>query len=52
MKIRLLPKFIISLGVIGLVMTVAVSLFSYATSKSYLENMYAERVMTNWNKSG
>ena len=49
MKIRLLPKFIISLGVIGLVMTVAVSLFSYATSKSYLENMYAERVMTNSN---
>lgn len=30
-------------------MTVAVSLFSYATSKSYLENMYAERVMTNSN---
>lgn len=49
MKLRLLPKFIISLGVIGLVMTVAVSLFSYATSKSYLENMYAERVMTNSN---
>lgn len=49
MKIRLLPNFIISLGVIGLVMTVAVSLFSYATSKSYLENMYAERVMTNSN---
>lgn len=49
MKIRLLPKFIISLGVIGLVMTVAISLFSYATSKSYLENMYAERVMTNSN---
>lgn len=49
MKLRLLPKFIISLGVISLVMTVAVSLFSYATSKSYLENMYAERVMTNSN---
>lgn len=49
MKLRLLPKFIISLGVIGLVMTVAISLFSYATSKSYLENMYSERVMTNSN---
>ena len=49
MKIKLLPKFIISLGIVGLVLTVAISLFSYATSKSYLEEMYAERVMTNSN---
>ena len=49
MKLKLLPKFIISLGVVGLVLTIAISLFSYATSKSYLEEMYAERVMTNSN---
>ena len=49
MKVKLLPKFIISLGVVGLVLTIAVSLFSYATSKSYLEQMYAERVMINSN---
>jgi len=49
MKLKLLPKFIISLGVVGLVLTIAVSLFGYATSKSYLENMYAERVMINSN---
>ena len=49
MKLKLLPKFIISLGIVGLVLTIAVSLFSYATSKSYLEDMYADRVMTNSN---
>ena len=49
LKLKLLPKFIISLGIVGLVLTVAISLFSYATSKSYLEEMYAERVMTNSN---
>ncbi len=49
LKLKLLPKFIISLGVVGLVLTIAVSLFSYATSKSYLEDMYAERVMINSN---
>lgn len=47
MKLKLLPKFIISLGIVGLVLTVAVSLFSYGTSKSYLEQMYAERVTVN-----
>ena len=49
MKLKLLPKFMISLGVVGLVLTIAVSLFSYANSKSYLEDMYAERVMINSN---
>ena len=49
MKFKLLPKFIISLGIVGLILTIATSLFSYATSKSYLEEMYAERVMTNCN---
>lgn len=49
MKLKLLPKFIISLGMVGVILTVAVSLFSYATSKTYLENMYAERVIINSN---
>lgn len=49
MKLKLLPKFIISLGVVGLVLTIVISLFSYGTTKSYLEEMYAERVMTNSN---
>ena len=49
MKIKLLPKFIISLGIVGLILTIATSLFSYATSKSYLGKMYANRVMTNCN---
>lgn len=31
MKIKLLPKFIISLGIVGLILTIATSLFSYAT---------------------
>ena len=49
MKIKLLPKFIISLGILGIVITVAVSIFSYATTKSYLNQLYAERIMTNSN---
>ncbi len=49
MKIKLLPKFILSLCIVGLVLTLAVSLFAYLTSKSYLEDIFAERVMTNSN---
>ncbi len=49
MKIRLLPKFIISLGVMGVILTIAISLFSYESSKDSLEDMYAQRVMTNCN---
>ena len=49
MKMKLLPKFIISLGIVGLILTIATSLFSYATSKSYIEEMCANRVMTNCN---
>lgn len=47
MKIKLLSKFILSLCVVGLLLTFSVSLFSYITSKSYLQNLFAERVMTN-----
>ncbi len=49
MKLKLLPKFIISLCIVGLVLTVSTSLFSYLTSKSYLEELFSERVMTNSN---
>jgi len=49
MKLKLLPKFILSLCIVALVLTIAVSLFGYGTSKDYLEEMYAERVMTNSN---
>ncbi|MCR5088533.1 MAG: SpoIIE family protein phosphatase [Oscillospiraceae bacterium] len=47
MKLKLLPKFIISLAVLAIVLTVVISLFSYNTSKAYLEDMYAQRVMVN-----
>lgn len=45
MKIKLLPKFIVSLIILGVVLTFSISLFSYYSSKDYFENMYAERVM-------
>ena len=45
MKLKLLPKFIISLGIMGIVLTVTISISSYQTSKTYLEDMYATRVI-------
>jgi len=47
MKMKLMPKFIISLTVLALLLTVVISLFSYQTSKNYLEDMYAQRVTVN-----
>ena len=47
MKIKLMPKFIVSLLILAVVLAVAISLFSYYTSKTYLEDMYADRVMIN-----
>ncbi len=47
MKIKLLPKFIISLCIVGILLTASVSTFSYLTPKRYLEQLYAERVMSN-----
>ena len=47
MKWKLLPKFVASLVVLALILTVAISLFSYNTSKDYLEDMYAQRVTVN-----
>lgn len=49
MKIKLLPKFIVSLAVLGVALTVAVSTFSYLSSKDYLEEMYAQRVISGSN---
>ena len=49
MKLKLMPKFIISLAILAIILAVAISLFSYNTSKNYLEDMYAERVLVNCN---
>lgn len=46
MKLKLLPKFLASLGILGVVLTVVISLFSYNNSKTYLEDMYAQRVVS------
>lgn len=46
---RLQNKLIFSLGVMGAALTVAISLFAYRTTKSYLEELYGERVTTNCN---
>ncbi len=45
MKLKLLPKFILSLAIMGVVLTVTISFFSYQNSKTYLEDMYASRVL-------
>lgn len=42
---KLLPKFIFSLAILGVVLTVAISFFSYENSKTYLEDMYASKVL-------
>ncbi len=46
---RLQNKLIFSLCVMGGALTVVISLFAYRTTKSYLEELYAERVTTNCN---
>jgi phosphoserine phosphatase RsbU/P len=46
MKVKLLPKFVLSLGILGVALTVTISLFSYLSSKKYLEDMYAQRVIS------
>ena len=47
MRLKLMPKFIISLVILAIVLAVAISLFSYHASKRYLEEMYAQRVIVN-----
>lgn len=49
-KLKLLPKFILSLGILGFALTITISVFSYYSSKGYLEEMYAQRV-TSGSKS-
>ncbi len=44
-QLKLLPKFMISLIIMGNVLAVSISLFSYFVSKSYFEEMYAYRVV-------
>ena len=46
MNSKLLSKFVLSLGVLGVALTVAISLFSYLSSKEYLEEMNAQRVVS------
>ncbi len=45
MKLKLLPKLIISLAVLGGLLTVFISIFSFRNSKSSLEDLYADRVV-------
>lgn len=47
---KLLPKFILSLGILGVALTIAITFFSYRNSKTYLEDMYAKQV-TNGSES-
>ena len=44
-KLKLLPKFMISLIIMGSILAVSISMFSYFVSKSYFEEMYAYRVV-------
>lgn len=37
MKIKLLPKFVISLVTLGVVLTLSISLFSYTSSKNIMK---------------
>lgn len=46
MKFKLLPKFILSLGILGVLLTIIITFFSYNNSKTYLEDMYAQQVTT------
>ncbi len=44
MKFKLLPKLIMSLIILGVILTLVVTWFSYQNSKTYLEDMYAQKV--------
>lgn len=45
MKLKLLPKMIFSLVVLGTVLTISLSYFGYYNTETYLEEMYAYRVV-------
>ena len=44
-NVKLLPKFVVSLTILGVVLSIVISLFSYVNTRSYLESMYAQRVV-------
>ena len=44
-NLKLLPKFAVSLTILGVILSIAISLFSYINTRSYLEMMYAQRVV-------
>lgn len=46
MRLKMLPKFILSLGILGTILTVTISIFGYQSSKGYLEDMYAQRIIS------
>ncbi len=46
MKLKLLPKLIASLIILGVILTVSVTWFSYQNSKTYLEDMYSDKVVS------
>lgn len=46
MKLKLLPKFILSLGILGAMLTLAISMFSYRSIKGQLEEMYSNRIIS------
>ena len=51
MKLKLLPKLMISLAILGIVLTLSLSFFGYYNSKAYLEHMYAYRVVLGAKKN-
>ena len=44
MKLKLLPKLMMSLTILGIVLTLSLAFFGYHNTKSYLEDMYEYRV--------
>ncbi len=45
MKLKLLPKMMISLAILGIVLTCSLAYFSYYNTQSYLEEMYSYQVV-------
>lgn len=45
MRLKLITKFIFSLLILGLVLTISISMFSYTNTKQYFEEVYAQRVV-------
>jgi len=45
MKLKLLPKLMLSLVILGTILTISLSYLGYSNTKSYIEEMYAYRVV-------